>query len=272
MNTPGQDVRFGLRMLAKNPGFTLVALLSLALGIGTNTTIFCWIQTVLLNPLPATADPGRLAVLVSTRGATTYDTVSYPDLKDYAGLKEVFSGVIGSQATPALLNSDGRAEWVFGQIATANFFEVLGVRATKGRTFLPEEESKPGGHSVMVISHGLWQRRFGGDPAIVGRGVELNRGAFTIVGVAPPGFKGTMGALQFDFWAPLMMHREVAKFGSLNVRDDRWLHTQARLRNERTPADPSSIRRSLHAGRQTAGYGVRRPGAAFFHCQRQAAA
>ncbi len=229
MNTLRQDVRYGLRMLIKSPGFTIVAVLSLALGIGANTTIFCWIQTVLLNPLPATANPDQLVVLVSTHGTTTYDTVSYPDLKDYAGLKDVFSGVIGSQVTPALLTTDGRSEWVFGQIATANFFDVLGVKAAKGRVLLPEEESKPGGHPVMVISYGLWQRRFGGDPDTVGRTVELNRHAFTIVGVAPPAFKGTMGALNFDFWAPLMMHKEVAHFGSLNWRNDRWLHTQARL-------------------------------------------
>ncbi len=249
MNTLGQDVRFGLRMLLKNPGFTAVAVLSLALGIGANTTIFCWIQTVLLNPLPATSDPKQLVVLVTTHGATTFDTVSYPDLKDYAGLKDVFSGVIGSQVTPALLNADGRSEWVFGQIATANFFDVLGVRPFKGRAFLPEEESKPGGHPVLVISYGLWQRRFGGDPGIAGRVVELNRSAFTIVGVAPPGFKGTMGALQFDFWAPLMMHREVAKFGSLNARTDRWLHTQARLQpgvsRERAQVAASILARQL---------------------------
>ncbi len=229
MNTLRQDVRFGLRMLIKNPGFTAVAVLSLAIGIGANATIFCWIQTVLLNPLPGTADPDRLVVLCSTHGTTTYDTVSYPDLKDYAGLKDVFAGVIGSQITPALLSTNGRSEWIFGQIATANFFDVLGVRAIRGRTFLPDEDTKPGGHPVMVISSGLWQRRFGGDPKIVGKAVELNRHSFTIVGVAPPDFEGTMSAVRFDFWAPLMMHEEVAHFGSLDVRNDRWLHTQARL-------------------------------------------
>jgi predicted permease len=230
LNTLRQDMRFGLRMLLKNPGFTIVAVLSLALGIGANTTIFCWIQAVLLNPLPGTANPDQLVVLVSTHGTTTYDTVSYPDLKDYAGLKDVFSGIIGSQITPVLLSVNGRSEWLFGQIATANFFDVLGVKALKGRTFLPEEDTKPGGHPVMVISYGLWERRFGGDPNIVGKTVELNWHTFTIVGVAPPEFQGTMSAVRMDFWAPLMMHEEVAHFGSLNVRHDRWLHTQARLK------------------------------------------
>jgi predicted permease len=216
-------------LLSKNPAFTLVAVLSLGLGIGANTTIFCWIQAILLNPLPGVAESDRLVVLVSTHGTATYDTVSYPDLKDYAGLKDVFSGIIGSQITPASLSVGGRSQWIFGQIATANFFDVLGVRAVVGRTFLPEEGSKPGGHPVMVISYGLWQRRFGGDPRLVGKTVELNRHSFTIVGVAPPEFQGTMSALRIDFWAPLMMHEEVANFGSLNERRDRWLHTQARL-------------------------------------------
>ncbi len=249
MSTLRQDIRFGLRMLGKNPGFTAVAVLSLAIGIGSNTTIFCWIQTVLLNPLPGTANPDQLVVLASTHGTTTYDTVSYPDLKDYAGLKDVFSGVIGSQITPALLSVNGRSEWIFGQIATANFFDVLGVRPLKGRTFLPEEDTKPGGHPVMVISYGLWQGRFGGDARIVGKTVELNHHAFTIVGVAPPDFKGTMGALHFDFWAPLMMHEEVAHFGTLDVRRDRWLHTQARLQSgvsiERAQVAASILARQL---------------------------
>ncbi len=230
MNALHQDIRFGLRMLLKNPGFTVVAVLSLALGIGANTTVFCWMQAVLFNPLPGTEKPGQLVVLVTTHGTATYDGVSYPDLKDYAGLGDVFSGIIGSQVTPAALTVNGRTQWLVGQIATANFFDVLGVKPERGRTFLPEEDTKPGGHPVMVISHGLWQRYFGGDPNIVGKTVQLNRGMFTVIGIAPPEFQGTMSALRCDFWAPLMMHEEVAHFGSLDNRRDRWLHTQARLK------------------------------------------
>ena len=230
MSSLQQDIRFGLRMLVKDPGFTLVAVLSLALGIGANATIFCWIQAVLLNPLPGIKEPGQMVVLCSTHGTAVYDTVSYPDLKDYAGLQGIFSGVSGSQVTPAFLQVNEKSEWLFGQIATANFFDVLGVKPVLGRAFLPEEDAKPGGHPIIVISYGLWQRRFGGDPGIVGTSVELNRHAFTIVGVAPPEFQGTMSAVRMDFWAPLMMHEEVAHFGSLEVRNDRWLHTQARLR------------------------------------------
>jgi len=230
VSTLRRDLRQGLRMLLANPRFTCIAVLSLAMGIGANTTIFAWIQTVLLNPLPGVASSNELVVLVSTHGAVTYDTVSYPDLKDYADLGDVFSGVVGSQITPALLRVDERSEWIIGQIATANFFDVLGVRPELGRTFLPEEGLTPGGHPVLVISYGLWQRRFGGDRNVVARKVELNNHAFTIIGVTPAAFQGTMSAVRFDFWAPLMMHQEVAHFGSLNTRNDRWLHTQARLR------------------------------------------
>lgn len=224
------DLRFALRQLLKAPGFTAVAVLSLALGIGANTTVLCWMQKVLVRPLPGVAEQERMVVLTTTFGSTMWDTVSLPDLRDYAGLTNVFSGVIGSQITPACLSVGGKPEWVYGQIATANFFDVLGVRPLAGRTFVAEEDLKPGGHPVMVLSEGFWKRRFGGDPGVVGRVVELNRHSFTIVGVVPGEFRGTMSGLNFDFWAPLTMHQQVANFGSLTSRGDHWLHTQARLR------------------------------------------
>jgi MacB-like periplasmic core domain len=223
------DLRYACRMLLKNPAFTLITVMSLALGIGANTTVFCWIQNMLLHPFPGVARSNQLVVLTTTHGMAMYDTVSLPDIKDLAGLKKVFAGVIGSQVTPACLAVNDRKEWIYGQIATANFFEVLGVKPVVGRTFLPEEDLKPGGNPVLVLSHGFWQRRFGGDPNIVGKTVDLNRHPFTIVGVVSPEFRGTMSGLNCDFWAPLTMHREVANFGSLTYRTDRWLHTQARL-------------------------------------------
>jgi predicted permease len=213
----------------KSPGFTIVAIMSLALGIGANTTVFCWIQNVLLRPLPGVHDPGRMVVLATTHGPKVWDTVSYPDLLDYGTLTGVFSGVIGSQITPACMRMENAAEWIYGQVATANFFDVLEVTPELGRFFLPEEALKPGGHPVLVISHGFWMRRFGGAAGVVGRTVEMNGHPFTIVGVAPEDFHGSMSGLKCDFWAPLTMHRQVANFGSLEDRADRWLHTQARL-------------------------------------------
>ncbi len=231
METVFHDLRFGLRVLLRNPLFTLVTVLSLALGIGANTTVFCWIQTILLDSLSGVAESERVVVITPVKGSSRYDTVSYPNWKDLGQLKEIFAGAIGSQITPVSLGVNGQFEWSYGQIVTANFFDVLGVKPMLGRTFLPEEGTKPGGHPVLVISEGLWDRRFGREAAILGRTVELNRRSFTIVGVVPKKFHGSMSGLIMDLWAPIMMHEEVAGFGSLGVRADNWMHTQARLCN-----------------------------------------
>jgi predicted permease len=223
------DLRFAFRQLVKSPGFTAVAALSLALGIGATTTVFCWIQGILLRPLPGAARQEQMVALTTIHDRQMWDTVSLPDLKDYRELKEVFAGIIASQTTPACLTVDENSEWIYGQIATADFFEVLGVKPLLGRTFLPDEDQKPGGNPVLVLSELFWRRRFNGDSSIIGRTMELNRHSFTIVGVVPAAFKGTMSGLSCDFWAPVSMHREVANFGSLDNRRDRWLHTQARL-------------------------------------------
>ncbi|MBU6401613.1 MAG: ABC transporter permease [Verrucomicrobia bacterium] len=223
------DLRYAARQLLKHPGFTLVAVLTLALGIGANTTAVCWMQNMVLRPYSGVTDQDRLGVLCSTHRSTQYDTVSYLDLQDYARLTNIFSGVIGSQETPACLQVDDKLLWAYGEIVTANFFDVLGVKPFLGRTFLPEEETKPGGQPVLVLGHGFWQRQFGADPGVIGRKLDVNRHSFTIVGVAPADFHGAISGLNQDFWAPVMMHREVANFGSLTNRSDRWLHTQARL-------------------------------------------
>ncbi|HWL13952.1 MAG TPA: ABC transporter permease [Opitutus sp.] len=227
------DLKFAFRQLAKAPGFTAVVVLSLALGIGANTTVLCWIDKILLRPLPAVARQHELAFITTSHGERMWDTVSLPDLRDAAAMTEVFRGVTGSQQTPACLAIDGRLEWLYGQIVTANFFDVLEVKPLLGRTFLPSEDEKPGGHPVLVISEPLWRTHFGGDPHVIGRVVELNRHAFTIVGVAPAAFYGDVTGLRCDFWAPTMMHREVAYSGldanQILRRYARWHHTLARL-------------------------------------------
>jgi predicted permease len=223
------DLRFAFRQLLKSPGFTAVAALSLALGIGATTTVFCWIQGIVLHPLPGVDRQEQMVVLTTIHDKQMWDTVSLPDLKDHRELKEVFAGIIGSQVTPACLTVGDDSAWIYGQVATANFFDVLGVRPLHGRTFRPEEDQKPGGNAVLVLSEAFWRRQFNSDPAVVGREVELNRHPFTIIGVVPAAFHGTMSGLICDFWAPVSMTGEVANFGSLDNRWDRWLHTQARL-------------------------------------------
>jgi predicted permease len=223
------DLRFALRQLLKYPLFTAVATFSLGLGIGAATTVFCWIEHLLFHPFREVARQEELAVLCAQRGETLYDTVSLPDLRDFAAMKEIFAGIVGSQITPACLGVDGHREWAYGQITTANYFDVLGIRPVVGRTFTGEEDRAKSGHPVLVLSHDFWRRRFAGDPGVIGRTIEVNRHVFTVVGVARPGFRGTMTGLNCDFFAPLTMHSEVANFGSLTVRSDRWLHTIARL-------------------------------------------
>ena len=227
------DLRFALRQLFKTPGFTLVAVLSLALGIGANTTVLTWIENLVLRPLPGVAAQQDLVVVTTSQSGRMWDTVSLPDLRDIAAQKEIFAGVAGSQQTPASFTADGRNEWLYGQIVTAGFFDVLGVKPLVGRTFRPDEDLKPGGHPVLVISEQLWRRRFNASPAVIGKTVELNRHGFTIIGVAPASFRGDIAALQCDFWAPAMMHREVAYSGldanQILERYSRWHHTHARL-------------------------------------------
>jgi predicted permease len=223
------DLRIALRSLAKAPGFVAVVVLTLALGIGATTTVFCWRENMLNNPVPGAARQPELRVLVTAHGDSLWHTVSLPDLRDTSEVAQVFSGVIGSQITPACLYLDGQPAWLYGQIVTANFFEVLGVRALHGRTFHPDEDRHPGGDAVVVLSERYWRRKFAADPAVVGRAVELNRHPFTVIGIVSDRFQGTMSGLACDFWAPISMHREVANFGSLEYRNDRWLHTQVRL-------------------------------------------
>ncbi|HUS33985.1 MAG TPA: ABC transporter permease [Verrucomicrobiae bacterium] len=229
-----RDVRFALRLLAKNPAFTIVAVLTLSLGIGANTAAFSWIQNVILRSVPGVPELDRLIVIAPqhTSGAIT-DTMSYLDVQDLNARKDIFAGVATSQFSPVSLENGDDRLWAWGQIVSANYFDVLQVHAAMGRTFLPEEETKPGGHPVVVISDAFWKRQFAGDPQIVGKVIRLNQHAFTVVGVAPEGFLGNLGGLSFDLWAPVMMHREITPGnGAVDMftsRGARWLHTMGRL-------------------------------------------
>jgi len=227
------DLRQALRQLTKTPGTTLVVVLSLALGIGASTTVLCWIENLLLRPLPGVEREEDLVILTTSAAGRMWDTLSLPDLRDVAAEKKVFSGVCGSQQTPACLATGRSTEWIYGQIVTAGFFDVLGVKPLLGRTFQPAEDEKPGGHPVIVISERLWRKTFSADPAIIGRVITLNRHAFTVVGVTPAGFYGDITGLRCEFWAPTMMHHEVAYAGIapelVLKRYARWHHTYARL-------------------------------------------
>ncbi|HEY7183532.1 MAG TPA: ABC transporter permease [Blastocatellia bacterium] len=235
MRTFWQDLRFGARTLLKNPGFTLVAVITLALGIGANTAIFTWLKAIILQPLPGVPASGRLVMLhsVARRSGNQAFPISYPDYKDYRDRNVVFSGLAAFNLdTFNLMGRDGRPERIFGSLVSGNFFDVLGVRAALGRTFAPDEDRTPGTHPVAVISHRLWQRRFAADPALIGKTIRLNQRDFTVIGVAPEGFSGSWVGLAVDLWAPLMMSPQLSRMGDMfNLRDSHNLPVIGRLKD-----------------------------------------
>jgi predicted permease len=215
-----------VRQLRKKPGFSAVVVLTLAVGIGANATVWHWMDHLVKRPLPGVARQEELAVLVSNQGG---GNISQLDSRDFASLGEVFAGVLTSQTTFASLEVDGQSEWVNTQVVSANFFDVLEARPRLGRTFLADEDQKPDGNPVLVISERLWQRRFAADRAVIGRVVKLNRHAFTIVGVAASPFRGSMAAFAYDAWAPSSMIWEVRN-QRLDGRSARGWHNLVRLR------------------------------------------
>jgi len=222
------DLRFAFRQLLKSPGFTAVVVLSLALGVGANTTVLCWIQSVLLHPIPGAVRQEEIVGFVSNQGG---GNVSLPDLRDLGALNTVFTDAVASQTSPASLSADRRTEWLYGQVVTANFFDLLGVKPILGRTFQPDEDLKPGGNPVLVLSEAFWRRRFDSDSSIVGRVIQLNRKPFAVVGVVPAAFPGTMTGLACDFWAPISMYSAVAaRADNLVERQSRAFHNLGRLR------------------------------------------
>ncbi|HEV7890010.1 MAG TPA: ABC transporter permease [Pyrinomonadaceae bacterium] len=205
MRTLLKDLRFGVRALWKSPGFTLVAVASLALGIGANTAIFSLVNTVLLRPLPA-REPSRL-VSVSVLGKDdTMLAFSYPTYKDYRERSgDALSGIFAERLGPMSLSRDGNNQRVWGYLVTGNYFEVLGVSAAQGRAFTAEDDRAPLASPVAVLSHGSWVRRFGADPSVVGKDIMLNGHPFRVVGVMPEGFVGAEVVYTPEVWVPMMM-------------------------------------------------------------------
>ena len=236
MTTLFQDLRYAARMLRKSPGFTVVAVATLALGIGANTAIYGWLRRVLLAPLPGAASPGSI-VSIETRtpdgGRIDSGWPDYTDLRDSA---RSFDGIIAFQSRHVTLAGKTESRRAYALFVSGNYFDVLGVRAERGRTFLPAEGAPPAATPVAVISDGLWARRFDRAPDVVGRSVRLNGRDFTIVGVAPPAFKGTINGLNFDLYVPLAATRllggelEGSRSRLVGNRETRWLAMMGRLR------------------------------------------
>ncbi|MBZ5495373.1 MAG: ABC transporter permease [Acidobacteriia bacterium] len=213
-----QDLRYGLRMLRKNPGFTAVAVIILALGIGSNTAIFSFVNAIFLHPLPAAIrDPARLVWVFATSEKESHlQNLSYPEFQDYQDQHRVFSGLMAFKPMVQFsLRVENQTERVWGALVSGNFLSVLGVATAPGRSFLAEEDQTPNESPVVIISHRLWQRRFGGNLAVIGKTVELNRHPYAIVGIAPEGFTSPIPGVLFDVYVPLMMQAQVAPAANL---------------------------------------------------------
>ena len=220
-----QDLRYGLRTLAKNPGFTAVAVLTLALGIGANTAIFSVVNALLLRPLPFPA-PDQLVRVVSVRlRENAPDNASYPDFADWRAQNHVFERMAAFHIDSFTLTGQGEAAHIPGAVVSAELFSLLGVRPALGRAFLPEEDKlgAADGGLVVILSHRLWQERFGADPGIVGRTIELDNRSFTVVGVMPAGFQFPIQAGPIDFWTTVAVEF-IAPTGFHPMAEQRGAH------------------------------------------------
>jgi len=225
------DLKFGLRMLGRNPGFTAVAVLTLALGIGANTAIFTIVNAILLNPLPV-ADSAHLVQLdtvdkktMVALGSATRLGVSFPNYEDYQRQTDVFSGLEASQGADLTMSGGEKPKQFQGSLVTANYFDVLGVHAVMGRTFRPDEDKHPGGDTVAVISYAFWTGEFGAAHDVIGRQMTLNGNSYTVIGVTQPQFKGTFLFANSDqIWIPVSMHTQIlAGFIEENFQNRRFL-------------------------------------------------
>jgi predicted permease len=226
MSTLIQDLKFGLRMLAKNPGFTFLVILMLALGIGANSTIFSWINSTLLDPIPGATHVGDLVtVMRGERSEHPSAPLSYLDYVDLRARTRSLSGLAAHHEEFLSLTGTSNPQRIYTDMVSANYFEVLGVKPILGRALLPGEEEKPGGTPSVVLSYGLWQSHFGADPSIIGKTIQLNRVLCTVVGVAPRDFQGCSTGIRLDLWVSLIHRAE-----DLRDRDDFWLNAVGRLK------------------------------------------
>ena len=226
-----KDLRYGVRRLLKSPGFTFVAVLSLALGIGVNTAIFSLVNTALLRPLPVER-PEQIVSLANAAGSRGFPAFSYPNYKDFRDRStEVFDGLYAYRFAPLSVSHEGTSERLWGYVVTGNYFEVLGVRAALGRVLTPDDDRLPGAHPVCVLGYEGWQRRFGADPAVVGKSLIVNGRSFTVVGVLPRGFYGTEIIAAPELWFPVSMQAEIEVGNSwLDKRAVENLLIQGRLK------------------------------------------
>jgi macrolide transport system ATP-binding/permease protein len=227
-----QDLRFGLRTLRRNPGFSLLAILCLTLGIGANAAVFSWVEGILFRPYPAVTHQEQLLALTGTaRGESGPTGISWPDFLDLQRNCTLIDSFFVSKIMGTTLSIGDRAEVTTGSIVSANYFDAIGVHPILGRGFLPGEDVGRNAHPVTVISYQLWKGRFKGDPQIIGKTQRLNNVVHTIVGVMPEGFYGTFVGWAMQFWVPASMEETFEAGGyKLEDRGARWIESYVRLK------------------------------------------
>lgn len=250
------DLRYAIRMLRKSPGFTAVAVLTLALGIGANAAVFSWIEGLLLRPFPAVGHQGRMVALAGTSRGSDYASVdlSWPDFLDLQRNCKLLDSLMADKIMSASLAIGGRAQRAIGSVVSANYFEALGIRPILGRAFEPGEDTGRNAHPVLVISYEMWQNTFNGDPQVIGKTQRFNNVAHTIIGVAPRGFYGTFVGWSIQYWVPASMV-DVFENGNdmLANRGARWIEGFAMLKPGVTRAQ-AQAEVSAVAGRLAVAY------------------
>src|SRR6201984_40944 len=232
METFFQDLRFGFRTLRRSPGFSILVILCLTLGIGTNAAVFSWIEGILIRPYPLVPHQDRMFALGgTTRGVTGGNSLSYPDFLDFEKNSTLFESFIVDKITGTSLSGGSGAERASAGIVSANYFDALGIKPILGRGFRPEEGEGRNAHPVVVISYRTWNDRYGADPNIIGKTQYLDGVQHTIIGVAPEKFHGTFVGYSFNFWVPLSMQETFDSTGyHLEDRGARWIEGYAFLK------------------------------------------
>jgi macrolide transport system ATP-binding/permease protein len=231
-----KDLSYGLRTLGRSFSFTIVAVLSLAVGIGANSAIFSIVNSLLLRPRPV-ANPEQIVELYTGEREKPYETCSYPSDVEFRDRNAVFTGLAAYGIRQFRFGDANEVEQIWGEVVSGNYFDVLGVRAVEGRTFLGQEDLEPGRDPVVVIGHRLWQRRFSADPKVIGRAVVINGQKLTVVGVAPPQYTGAFRGLASEVWVPMMTLPLVEPLKGealLTSRGSRWLILLGRLKPDTT--------------------------------------
>ena len=215
-----QDLRYAIRTFGKRPTFAAVAILTIAIGIGANTTIFSWLRSLVLNPFPGATEPERIVAIENTAPDGEPITTSYLDFRDFRDHLRLVQSVTAYRAYLFSVGEVPHVERAWGEMSSAGVFEMFGVQPEAGRFFTSEEQDDAqNAHAVVVISHDYWKTHYGSEPSAIGRTLRINQTPLTIVGVAPEGFHGTQAGFDYDFWIPLTMYGQMTHTGTWMLQD-----------------------------------------------------